>query len=346
MKITVIAIFILSLFFVRLLIEYAAKFGLQDIPNARSAHKNIVPKSAGLAFVGAVFVGQILFNFTHFTHYFYLYAAILIVMLTGLYDDKNDIKPKVKFIFLILASVLVVLNGVHIDSLGNYFGYNLQLPLFLAALFTVFAVVGFTNALNLMDGLDGLAGGLSIIMLTMFFAIGLMNHDDFMVAVSASFIAAVLAFLFFNWNPAKIFMGDSGSLTLGFVISILAVKSLAYLAPASVLFIVGLPLIDTFIVVRRRLQRGQSPFVADKNHMHHFLYKTKLHVRFSVMMLLYIQLALSIIGYQMKNTDQFLSLILFGMIVYIFFNLFDQRYKYRPKNRRAKNKTRINKGDK
>lgn len=341
MKITVIAIFILSLLFVKLLIKYSAKLGLQDVPNARSAHKTIVPKSAGLGFVGAVFLGNLLFNTEQFFHYGFIYLAILLVMFTGLYDDKNDVRPRIKFLFLIVASLLVVFNGIHIDSLGNYFGYELRLPLFIAAIFTVFAIVGFTNALNLMDGLDGLAGGLSVIMLTMFFAIGLMHHDALMVSLSASFIAAVLAFLLFNWNPAKIFMGDSGSLSLGFVIAILAVKSLDYLSPGAVLFIVGLPLIDTFIVVRRRLQRGQSPFVADKNHMHHFLYKTKLHVRFSVMMLLYIQLALSIIGYQMKNTDQILSLTLFAMIVYIFFNLFDQRYRYRPKTR--KNSKRLDK---
>ena len=346
MKITVIAIFVLSLFFVKLLIKHAAKLGLQDVPNARSAHKSIVPKSAGFGFVGAVLVGQLLFNFENFFHYSFLYISILVVMLTGLYDDKYDMRPRVKFLFLIIASLLVIFNGIHIDSLGNYFGYDLELPIFIAGIFTLFAIVGFTNALNLMDGLDGLAAGLAVIMMTMFFAIGLINHDEFMISLSASFIAAVLAFLIFNWNPAKIFMGDSGSLTLGFIISILAVKSLDYLSPASVLFLVGLPLIDTFIVVRRRLQRGHSPFVADKNHMHHFLYKTKLHVRFSVMMLLYIQLALSIIGYQMKNTDQFLSLILFVMIVYIFFNLFDQRYKYRPKTRRTKKQTKIDKGDK
>jgi len=183
-----------------------------------------------------------------------------------------------------------------------------------------------------MDGLDGLAGGLSVIMLLIFFLIGFRYHDDFMMYFSASFIAAVLAFLIFNWNPAKIFMGDSGSLTLGFVIAILAIKSSSYLPPASVLFIIGLPLIDTFIVVRRRLQRGQSPFVADKNHIHHFLYETKAHIGFSVVVLLCIQLALSIIGYQLKSSNQFLSIILFTLIVYIFFNLFDQRYKYRPKN--------------
>ncbi|WP_297440539.1 MraY family glycosyltransferase [Sulfurimonas sp.] len=318
------------------MIKYAAKLGLQDVPNERSAHKSTIPKSAGLGFVSAVILGQFIFNFDYFIDYFFMYFSILIVMLIGLYDDKYDIKARVKFIFIILAASIVVFYDIRIDSLGTYFGYELHLPWFIAALFSVFAIVGFTNALNLMDGLDGLAGGLSLIMLTMFFAIGLTHGDYFLVSLSASFIVAVGAFMIFNWHPAKIFMGDSGSLTLGFVISVLAIKSLAYISPAAVLFIIGLPLIDTFIVVRRRLQRGQSPFIADKNHIHHFLYKTKLHVRFSVMMLLYIQLALSIIGFQIKSTDQFLSVVLFVMIVYIFFNLFDQRYRYRPKTQKRK----------
>jgi UDP-GlcNAc:undecaprenyl-phosphate GlcNAc-1-phosphate transferase len=251
----------------------------------------------------------------------------------------------VKFLFIILASCIVVYYGIRIDSLGTYFGYDLKLPVYIASVFTVFAIVGFTNALNLMDGLDGLAGGLSLIMLSAFLAIGYIHHDTFLIIISSSFMAGVAAFMFFNWNPAKIFMGDSGSLTLGFVISILAVKSLAYVSPAAVLFIVGLPLIDTFIVVRRRLQRGQSPFVADKNHIHHFLYKTKLHVRFSVMMLLYIQLAFTIMGFQMMYANQTLTLLLFIMLVYIFFNLFDQRYRYRPKSykKRKKVKTILNK---
>jgi len=343
MKIMLIVIFILSIILIKFLIKYAGKLGLEDIPNDRSAHKKIIPKSAGVCFVSAVFVGQIIFNFQHFFDYIFLYVAILIIMLTGLYDDKANLKPRVKFIFIILAATIAVFHGVRIDSLGNYFGYDLKLPLFIASIFTVFAIVGFTNALNLMDGLDGLAGGLAVIMLTTFFAVGLIHNDSFMINLSASFIVALLAFLIFNWNPAKIFMGDSGSLTLGFVIAILAVKSLAYLSPASVLFIVGLPLTDTFIVVRRRLQRGQSPFIADKNHIHHFLYKTKLNVRFSVIMLLYIQLALSIIGYQMQNANQFLSLILFGILIYIFFNLFDQRSKYRTKKSGSKRLKRTKK---
>lgn len=332
----IIGIFVLSFIFIIILIKYAEKLGLQDIPNKRSSHKKIVPKSAGLGFVSAVFIEQLLFDTANIFHYFFIYVAILLVMLIGLYDDKYDVKPRIKFIFLIIAAIIVVLNGIYIDTLGNYFGFNIKLPFFISSIFTVFAIVGFTNALNLTDGLDGLAGGLSIVMLIMFLLIGLNHHDSFMISLSSGFIAALLAFLIFNWNPAKIFMGDSGSLTLGFVISILAIKSLAYVSPVSVLFIIGLPIIDTFIVIIRRLQRGQSPFVADKNHIHHFLYKTKLNVKFSVIMLLYMQLALSIIGYQIKNTDQFLSLLLFIIVLYMFFHLFDQRYRYRVKNKSKK----------
>jgi UDP-GlcNAc:undecaprenyl-phosphate GlcNAc-1-phosphate transferase len=166
-------------------------------------------------------------------------------------------------------------------------------------------------------------------MLLSFFIIGFVHDDQFMTTLSATFIAVIIGFLIFNWHPASIFMGDSGSLSLGFVVAILSIKALTYITPSAVLFIIALPIIDTFIVMRRRLQRGQSPFVADKNHLHHFLYKTKLDVGFSVMMLLYIQLAFSVAGYQFGNENQVLSLVLFGLFIFIFFNLFDQRFKYR-----------------
>ncbi|MDQ7042763.1 MAG: MraY family glycosyltransferase, partial [Sulfurimonas sp.] len=190
----------------------------------------------------------------------------------------------------------------------------------------------------LMDGLDGLAGGLSFVMLLTFFSIGFTNNDELMMTLSGLFAVTIVSFLLFNWYPAKIFMGDSGSLSLGFVIAILSVKALEYVAPAAVLFIIALPLIDTFIVMRRRIQRGQSPFKADKNHLHHFLYKTKVNVKFSVILLLYIQLAFSIIGYQLKAQDEILSLVLFGLLLFVFLNLFDQRYIYREKKKRKKSK--------
>ncbi len=335
MDILLVSTFILSLLFVSLLVKYSEKLGLQDIPNARSAHKNVVPRSAGLGFTSAVLLSALIFNFEHMVEYGYIYLSILAITLVGLYDDKFEVSHRLKFVALLLIGSYVAYSGLTIDSLGTYFGFVVDIPIWIAAPFTVFAIIGFTNALNLMDGLDGLAGGLSSIMMLAFFMIGYVHEDPLMMTLSSTFIAAIAAFLLFNWHPAKIFMGDSGSLTLGFVISILSILSLQYMTPTAVLFVVALPLIDTFIVMRRRIQRGQSPFKADKNHIHHFMYKTKMNVKFSVKLLLYIQMAFSIMGYQMRAENEILSLTLFALLMYVFLNLFDQRFRYRaPKKKK------------
>ncbi len=336
MEITLISIFILSFVFIRFLIKYSVELGLQDVPNARSSHKDIVPRSAGVGFTGAVLISLVLFNFVHVQEYYYIYLSILAIMLVGLYDDKFEASHRLKFVALLLIGAYVTYNGFLIHSLGTYFGYSVDMSIWISVPFTIFAIVGFSNALNLMDGLDGLAAGLSSIMMITFFMIGFVNDDQLIMTLSLTFIASILAFLFFNWNPAKIFMGDSGSLTLGFVISILSIKSLAYMTPSAVLFIVALPLIDTFIVMRRRIQRGQSPFKADKNHIHHFVYKTKVDVKFSVTLLIYMQLILSIIGYQLRVENEILSLILFGLLLHVFLNLFDQRFKYRKPRKKER----------
>ena len=330
--------FLLSYLFIYQLIKHAKVLGLQDIPNARSAHKKITPRSAGIGFVAAAIFSLSLFDVSHVFDYYYIYISIAFMTLIGLYDDKFNVTHKVKFLGLLIVSIFVAYNGVLIESLGTFFNYSIELPFWLALIFTTFAIIGFTNALNLMDGLDGLAGGLSLIMLLFYFTIGFLYDDVLMMTLSSAFIASLVAFLLFNWYPAKIFMGDSGSLTLGFIIALLSIESLQYLAPSAVLFIIAMPLIDTFIVMRRRIQRGQSPFKADKNHIHHFLYKTKLNVKISVMLLLYLQLALSIVGFQLKDADEVLSLALFTLLLFIFLNMFDQRFKYREPKKKNKEK--------
>ncbi len=329
--------FVLSVLFIYLLLRYSSVLGLVDIPNARSAHKKMMPRSAGIGFVSASLLSILFLEYSHFMEYIYIYLSIFFIMLVGVYDDRFDVSHRWKFLALLIVGIFISYNGMVINSLGVYFGYEIVLPFWLAMIFSIFAIIGFTNALNLMDGLDGLAGGLSIVMLMTFFTIGYIHDDQLMMIISSVFIASVSAFLIFNWYPAKIFMGDSGSLALGFVISLLSIMSLKYVAPSAVLFIIALPLIDTFIVMRRRIQRGQSPFKADKNHIHHFLYKTKVNVKISVLMLLYIQLALSIMGYQLHEADEVLSLSLFILLLYIFLNMFDQRFRYRaPKKNKKK----------
>ncbi len=338
-SILLIGIFTISLLSISLLIRYAKKFSLIDLPNERSMHKQVTPRGAGIAFVLSVFLVILLFDFGHFKTYYYIYVAIGIVFIAGTWDDLKNISPKIKFIFMFLSSLLLYVNDFAIYSLGTYFGYEIVLPLWFVFPFTFFAIAGYTNALNLMDGLDGLAASISIVILVTFLAIGIEHKDELLISLSSFFIVTLLAFLLFNWNPAKIFMGDSGSLSLGMVIAILAIHAMQYITPASVLFIMAMPILDTFIVMTRRIQRHQSPFQADKNHLHHFLFNVKGDVRYTVIILVFMQIVFSIIGYQQSQSNEFLTLILFILLFYLYLNLFDQRLKRRRRYRKIETYT-------
>ncbi len=334
------SIFLLSFSFLVLLIRYSAKLGLIDTPNQRSMHKVITPRSGGIAIFLSIIVSQFFFNLDHLVAYFPIYLSIVLIFIIGFIDDKYNISPRYKFIFIFIASIILYYNNVQITTLGTYCGYSLTLPSWFIFPFTFFAIAGFTNALNLIDGLDGLSSSISLIILSAFLFIGQLYHDDLMITLSASFITATFAFILFNWNPAKIFMGDTGSLTLGIVIAILSILSIQYIQPASVLFIIAMPLLDTFVVMTRRLQRGVSPFKADKNHMHHFLFAIKVDVKFVVILLAAIQAAFTIIGVQLHGADNFLSLVLFCILFFIFLNLFDQRLRRRKKLKKIKKRQR------
>ncbi len=323
------SIFLISLLGIIIFIKLANKIGLIDIPNERSVHTNPIPRGAGIAFVIAVFIGLFLFDLEYLKIYYYIYLAIAIVFIAGIWDDLKNISPKIKFIFIFFASLLLYVNDVAIYSLGTYVGYEVILPSWFVFPFTFFAIAGYTNALNLMDGLDALAALISIVICITFFAIGFEHNDELLMTLSSFFTVTLLAFLLFNWNPAKVFMGDSGSLSLGMVIAILAIQATQYITPASVLFIIALPILDTFIVMIRRIQRHTSPFHADKNHMHHFLFNVKGDIRYTVLILAMMQMVFSIIGHQVSQASDLLTLILFILLFYIYLNLFDQRLKRR-----------------
>ncbi len=338
--ILLIGIFTITLLSIFLLIRYAKKFGLMDLPNERSMHKKVTPRGAGIAFVLSIFLVVLLFDFEYFKTYYYIYFAIAIVFIAGAWDDLKNISPKIKFLFIFFSSLLLYLNQFAIYSLGTYFGYEVVLPLWFVFPFTFFAIAGYTNALNLMDGLDGLAASISVVIFITFLAIGIEHGDELLITLSSFFMVALLAFLLFNWNPAKVFMGDSGSLSLGMVIAILAIHAIKYITPVSVLFIMAMPILDTFIVMTRRMQRHISPFKADKNHMHHFLFNVKGDVRYTVIILVLMQIVFSIIGYQLSPSNEFLSLILFMILFYLYLNLFDQRLKRRINYNKIKTHTK------
>lgn len=280
-------LFIITFYAIKKFIVIAPKIGLIDVPNERSSHKKITPRGAGLVFGFVFLIGITIYNIENFSDISATLLAISIIYICGIIDDKYTLSSKQKLVFIIIASLIVFFNGYQITNIGTFFDISLNLG-YLALPFTIFAIVAFTNAVNLSDGLDGLAGSLSTIILSAIFIIGLINKDMILISWSAILISIILAFLVLNWYPAKVFMGDSGSLLLGFLIAILSIKALNYINPVSVLFLAGVPILDTLVVFRRRLQRGQSPFSADKNHLHHILNNMKQDKAFTVKMLLMI----------------------------------------------------------
>jgi UDP-GlcNAc:undecaprenyl-phosphate GlcNAc-1-phosphate transferase len=313
---------------------FAHQLKLVDIPNERSFHNKHTPKGAGIGFSLAALSVIALCDFQLFIDNYLTFLAILIVLITGIVDDIKNCRPRFKFITIFFAVALLYMDGCSIHTLGDYAGVHIELYWLFVFPFTYFAVVGFTNALNLIDGIDGLAGGIAFIILGSFLAVGLKFDDMFIVMLSSSFMFALIAFLFLNWNPAKIFMGDSGSLTLGFVIAVLGIKSLAYINPTVVLFIAAIPILDTMMVMARRKQRHQSLFKADKNHLHHILHDQKRDVKFTSSMLWMMQFVFSMIGYRSIGQDDSWNLVLFGVLFYVFFNLFDPRLRRRKKHKK------------
>ena len=329
----IIIVSVITFFTIKYFITLAPKWNLIDIPNNRSSHHKPMPRGAGIAFGSVFIIMYTIFNFGFVQDNLLAFLAIILVFITGIVDDFFSIESKTKFIALVIASVMVYYNGFVIDNLGTYFGYTIPLG-FLALPFTVFALTGFTNALNLIDGKDGLAASVSIAILLVHVYIGY-HFDDMLILSTALLLMTVLAvFLIFNWYPAKVFMGDSGSLFIGFVISILTVQSLEYINVTTVLILAGLPILDTMVVMMRRKQRKISIFTADKNHIHHILYNMKMDVKFTVVFLTRIQVTFSLIAIQIISGEEIFNILIFINLFLIFFAIFDPRARARAKQNR------------
>ncbi len=292
-----LTIFAVAYVLIRLSMKLAPVFGLVDIPNERSFHRQKMPRSGGIGIFSAFFLTMALFHGEFIIQKWYIFAAVALIFLTGVTDDRTGLSPKVKFLMIFAATLLLWYNGIAIFSVGNWFGLEGDLPEVVAILFSLFALSGFTNAINLIDGLDGLAATLGSIIIAAFLAIGLINHDNGMFLLSVYMLAVLGAFLLLNLYPAKVFMGDSGSLTLGFFISVLAVMSIEYIHPIIVLYLGAVPVLDTIIVMIRRHQERRSPFDPDKTHVHHLLYEKYRSVPKVVMLLAAAQAGFILLGW-------------------------------------------------
>jgi len=254
----------------------AVRFKIYASPNHRTVHNGSTPKLGGLSMYFAFTVGLLLY--TIFTKNIQLMAGLLLggglVLLIGFLDDFFTIGCYRKLVGQTVAAVIAVLFGFLIDTIYLPNGVSLQLGYWSVPI-SVFWIISLTNAMNLLDGLDGLASGFAIVA-AWFVLIGAVLYNHYEIAVTALIlIAASGGFLRYNFAPAKIFMGDMGSLFLGFALACISLK--AFTSPqtgshATVLIVLFLvPLADTFIAILRRISAGQHPFSPDKKHIHHRL---------------------------------------------------------------------------
>jgi len=321
-----IIFFVLELVLIHYLILNASKYLLVDIPNKRSSHSTPKPKGAGIAIFLTSYLYFLIVKNDFFMEYFFFFVSSAIVFAIGLYDDIKNIAPKFKFLAIWIAVILLFFTtDLKLLSLGIWFNHNLTLPTILALMLNLFVISGYTNALNLVDGLDGLAGSISLIIFATFLYLGIRFEDIFVINISLSFVVFIVAFLLFNWYPSKIFMGDSGSLLLGFVISIVAIKLTKHISITTVLFLAGLPVIDTMIVMIRRIKNGLSPFSADKSHSHHILQKRLNSIPKTVFAMSFIQIILSFVGILLLEQNNMLILLLFIAVTYNFYRILEQK---------------------
>ena len=270
---------IVTLVLVPLWISVCRKWNLFDEPDNRKHHMVLTPSMGGIAIFCGVFCSFLVFGqINDDTKLQYLLGSVLILFFTGFFDDLINVPPFKKLILQSASAIIAFYGGFRLQNLDGFLGIY-EIPLALQLPLTLWAVVLFTNAYNFIDGVDGLAGSLGVIMSSAFGAIfyhyGLY---DFAI-LSFCFTGALLGFLYYNFSPAKIFMGDTGSLVIGFTTAILAIELLnagvanpAEAVPTSyILAVLFLPVFDFVRVFIMRLISGSSPFKADRNHIHHMI---------------------------------------------------------------------------
>ena len=306
------------------IISIARKKNLVDEPGERRAHHVSTPSLGGIAIFAGVIFSIILWTpFNYFADLQYILCAFIIIFLIGAKDDIDPISPRIKFLAQIFAACILVFTAkIRITSFYGIFGIG-ELPMIWSYIFSILTIIVIINAFNLIDGINGLSGSLGALICCTFGTWFLMIDVVELAIVAFATTGAIIAFLYYNVTPAKIFMGDTGSLLLGLVCSILAIQfieqnnvlenSSYYVssAPSVAIGILILPLFDTLRVFVLRIIRGKSPFSPDKNHVHHLLLNTGLNHMQSTGILVFVNVFFIMISlyFQFLGTEWLLFIL-------------------------------------
>jgi len=321
---------LLTIIFIPIIKKIAVKANLVDKPNYRKVHTTPVPLVGGISIAfSAVLVILLSGNRLPFLmEYLPIVTSGFVLLIVGIIDDKNDVSAKYKLAIQLLLSLIIAFSGIRISSLYGLFGIY-EVAVWTQYLLTIIVITGVVNAFNLMDGVDGLVGGLSVLGFAMFLLASVYFSDYYLGKISVIFIGAIVGFLRFNLSKKKIFMGDSGSLFLGFLLVTLGIKFMeeqdgsqngyAYGFLLLVSFF-SIPVLDSLRVYLGRIKQGNSPFKADKSHLHHLLLTAGLtHKKVAVSVvafsMIFFFIGFGLISYQSTSIIILLMIIVFWGIV-------------------------------
>lgn len=298
------------------------------MPKARGIHTKPMPLAGGTAIVAGFVITVILLapsiQNLEIRHLVGLLGGGLVITVVGLLDDIYDLPAKVKLFFQILAALIVVATGTSIQAFSWPWapGGVILLGSF-SNIITIVWIIGITNAVNLMDGLDGLATGISSIAALCLMFISILNGEPTAVLLTAALAGSCLGFLPHNFNPATIFMGDTGSTFLGFTLSVISIQGLikSYTAITIIVavLILGLPIFDTFFAILRRVVNGKPVMQADRGHLHHRLMDRGYSHKRTVLTLYGVSGGFGIAGILIAMDDIKLAFIIIAIIVMVWF---------------------------
>lgn len=328
------ALFILLSVLVAAVISFAAtplvkklaiSVGAIDVPkDDRRMHKKPIPRLGGLAIFIAFVVSVLLFADIGREMRGILLGALIIVAL-GVLDDIHTLRALPKFLVQILAAVVVVLHGCRIEFISNPVVTSsatyLRLGGVVSVAVTIIWIVAITNAVNFIDGLDGLAVGVSGISAATMLIVAILVAEQNVALIMAALFGACLGFIPYNFNPAKIFMGDTGSTFLGFILATMSIQGLfklyAIISFAVPFLILGIPIFDICFAVIRRLAKGQNPMTADRGHVHHRLIDMGFDQKQSVMITYMLTAILGLAAVVLTGSGEVKALILLGSVIIV-----------------------------
>ncbi|WP_346207861.1 MraY family glycosyltransferase [Caldifermentibacillus hisashii] len=306
------------------IIKLAIRFKIMDIPNQRKVNKVPIPRMGGLGIVIGTTLGLIYLQPFH-EHFGKIAIGAIIVVITGLLDDKFSLPPLIKLIGQLVPACILFISGINIERVSFPFFGIVELSLPLSIIITFIWILGITNAINLIDGLDGLASGVSTIALCSILAMAFLDGHLFVIFLCVALIGSNLGFLIHNFHPAKIYMGDTGSLFLGYSIAVISIlglfKKVTLLGFIIPVIVLALPIFDTLFAIIRRARNGEKIMKPDKKHIHHQLLSVGLSHRQTVFVMYGISLIFGILAIVFSRASMgillFIALIVCIMIYFL-----------------------------